>query len=448
MSEFSRSRRTWSWLTGRWTTVLDLPVALLLTCAGVFTVSWDRFVTVQVSTYNVKLPVLLFAVSAFVSVVESATGGRHQSNRMVSTNRAVMLSIGVLLATLGLAVFFSSDIRVSAVQSLTVLLGAVMPLFVVCQTVVRHNALDMALTSFIRGGYFAAGFGIYQLLSPYAGLPQVVEYRATSGGLPRISSFSYEAGYFGYFLILVIGAVFARAMLRAEGVSVWRVSLLIGVLVASNTRATLFTLPVLLLLMLVAWPRRIPKPAVGVLVVLAPAWLMLGVVAAWGLVTTMVNRVLTVFDPTEVTSNAPRLQVLDMATSVAADNWLWGVGPGRFGDALEESLGVSHDLAGNQAIVNNVWLQALVDGGVLYLAAQIVLVLVVATRLFRWREPVGRALIAGWLAVMAVASMITSYYFDMKLWVVLGLALAAQQLMSGPVGPGQVRSALSDSQLS
>ncbi|WP_129590751.1 O-antigen ligase family protein [Sanguibacter massiliensis] len=408
----------------------DTPIALLLVMGGLFTVSWDRFLTVHVASYNVKAPVFLFAAAAGVLLLDSLAGSWQPTTRGRSRLGAVDAAVLGIALILLCAVLVSPNLSLSAVQSVTVVLGALVPYVAVRTVVVRYQALDAALTAFIRGGYAASVFGIYQLAAPFVGLPQIVEYTATSGGLPRISSFSYEAGYFGYFLILVIGAIFARDLLRGRRVSVLRVVAIIAVLVLSNTRATLFTIPLVLAMLVLSWPKRIPAPRVGALVTLGVAWMTVGLVVMWDVVVTAFTRVLTVFDPTEVTSNAPRLEVVGYATRIASENWMWGVGPGGFGAALASESGMSFGDSANEVIVNNVWLQAVVDGGVLYLAAQAILVLVVAVKLYRWRNPVARALTAGWLSVLAVSSLITSYFFDLKLWAVLALIVAAAECWS------------------
>ena len=70
----------------------------------------------------------------------------------------------------------------------------------------------------------------------------------------------------------------------------------------------------------------------------------------------------------------------------------------------------------------------LAAGGVFLLAAQVV-VAILALALYRKRNPpVVRALMAGWIAVFIVSSIGNSYFWDLKLWAVLGLVLGIVSL--------------------
>lgn len=406
--------------------VTDLPLPVVLMCIGIFTVSWDRFAQVYIGTYNVKLPIVMFALAGAAALHDAMGGRGRQAIAGVRPVPAVFAMLTVAIVGLLIVAGLVGDApAVSVVQTGVLAVGSLLPFWVVYAVVRTYGVLDAALTALIRGAYVASVFGLYQLAAFYTGLPQIVEYRAESGGLGRISSFSYEAGYFGYFLILVIGAVFARDLLRTGAVRPGPLLFFVTVLVLSNTRATLFTIPVVFVLLLLNWPARYARPRFGAVIVLGAAWAVAGLALFWGLIWRMVERVLTVFDPTEASSNAPRLEVLTVAAEVGRDNPWWGVGAGNFGKASSEHFGELADLAGNRAIVNNVWFQALMDGGLLLVIAEAALVLAVLVVLYRWRTPVARALASGWLAVIAVASMITSYYFDLKLWVVLGMAVAA-----------------------
>jgi hypothetical protein len=76
-------------------------------------------------------------------------------------------------------------------------------------------------------------------------------------------------------------------------------------------------------------------------------------------------------------------------------------------------------------VANDVWLQAMVDGGYLLLAAQIGFFLVAALSLARAGT---RQLMAGWLTVLLIEGALTSNFYDVKLWAVLGLGIGMAEL--------------------
>jgi hypothetical protein len=310
-------------------------------------------------------------------------------------------------------------------QTVAVLLGAIIPFLAVYLNIRMFGRVDEALTAFIRGGAVAAAFGVYQLVAFYTGLPQVVPYEAQSGGLGRISSFSYEAGYFGYFLILVIAALFARSALRREAVNRKHLLMFLGVLILANSRATLFTLPLLFILLFARWPKSATRARLWPVFIAGIYLVALVVVALPQLFAGILARALTVFDPTEASSNAPRLAQDVVAERIIQNHLIFGIGPGNliyyvplYGGTLIPGS------TSNSTIANNIWLQALLDGGVILLIFELLVVVVAMRTLLRKRSPVARMLMTGWVSAFVVSSVITSFFWDMKLWIVLGMAAA------------------------
>jgi O-antigen ligase len=388
---------------------------------GLFTVSWDRFLQVQVGSFNVKTPTIAFGLALALGLVE---GTRHPVRRGAKPTRIPLLLVATVgcFAAVGLA---ADDIRVAELQTVTVVLGALAPFLAVYLDLRRHGRVDAALTWFIRGGAVASVFGLYQLAAWYAGLPQIVPYDAESGGLGRISSFSYEAGYFGYFLVLVLAALFARGQLRGRPVGIPVILFFTAVLVLANSRATFITVPLAALLVLMRWPRRSVRARlwpVGAILL----WLLaVLIVAAPGLFTSVTSRAGTLFDPDESTSNAPRLETIALVWRVVRDHPLFGIGPGNLlGHLGAYGQTPPPGATANSFVANDVWLQAGLDGGIVLLALEVALVVLIVATLYRRRHPVARTLIGGWLGFFLPASFITSYFWDMKVWVFVALACA------------------------
>ena len=400
------------------------PASSFLMHCGLFTLSWDRFAAIEAGSFNVKLPIMLFFFSLLLTVLDLWSAGTLPGRKQ-NLVPALWLTFAIFIVMGLLAV--APD--VSMLQAVTVLLGAIVPFLAVYLNIRLFGEIDRALTFFIRGGYVAAAFGLYQLAAFYLNLPQFIEYRAMAGGFGRISSFNYESGYFSYFIVLVIAVVVARQRLRNRPVGYLSFAFFAVVLILANSRATLIMAPLLLLFLFFVQPktqkrfRLWPFAAVAVLA----ATLFIAVFP--DRVARTVQRAASIFDPHEAASNSPRLEMIARAWTLAQDHFLTGIGAGNFYTYLKESAPqIAAGQSSNSLVVNDAWLQALLDGGVFLLAAQVV-VAILALALYRKRNPpVVRALMAGWIAVFIVSSIGNSYFWDLKLWAVLGLVLGIVSL--------------------
>lgn len=449
--------------------------ASILCALGIFTVSWERLANVGAGPYNVKISVLLFAVAALL-------GGRSWSAalRALATTsrsaRAMILIAGAVVGVFAVRAVFTQPVGPGLAQTAAVLTGAVLPMLAVVGVV--RGALDVAwaLRWFIGGAVLASAFGLYQLLAFYTGLPQGIAYTGvgTSGSGGRISAFSYEPAYFAYFLILTLGALLALAHLEGRAVRWGPLFFFAFVLALVNVRALLFLLPVAAVLLALSWRRNRDFLVRAVITGLAAGALAFVVpVGATALVTSLqahdqrgtaaeagggndepeVSGAPTapseersesalddpgsvqsavptapslpsdVLDPNEVSSNGPRLALYRAVLQVDLAHPLLGVGPGALRDALAETGYVAPN-QGSTVVANNIWLQAGADGGVLLLLLEVALVVTVAVLWWRDRKKAQQALLSVWLAVVLVGGMLTSYFFDIKLWVVLALAIA------------------------
>lgn len=417
--------------SGSNTGLFSTPVSTLLIWLGLFTVSWDRIAQMTIGTFNVKLPVMSFALALVVVILESVA----KNKKLAGAGRLGALAL-LVVALFVIAGLLSEDVQTALMQALAIILGALFPFFAIVWNLYMFGNLDGALTAFIRGGYFASFFGVYQLGAFYRGLPQIVPYEDVAGGLGRISAFSYEAGYFGYFMILVIGAVLARAYARGTKVSWLPVLYFLGILLLANTRAAFFTIPLFLLFVFFRQPSKATRIKATPLVLIAG----IVVAAMWfvapQLFDTVSRQFASTLDPREASSNAPRLAQYDLALRIIGEHPYFGVGGGNLRDSVSAITGVINPGAtANSTIANNAWLQALLDGGIFLLIAEVAVVLAAMVALYRTKVPVSRYIMAGWLAVMLVASMITSYFFDVKIWAALALAVAATRVQKRRAPP-------------
>lgn len=401
-----------------------------LVCAGLFTIGWDRIAAFEVGTYNLKFSVVAFAFAIPLLLV---------AHVLVSALRRPpkMLSVAVICSIfgLGLGAVFATRNDLAAIQAGAYLLSAVVP-FIAIIGAGRLIAPSVLVFAFVSGAVFSALFGLYQLASSLFDLPEIIKYDALGGGLPRISAFTYEAAYFGYYMILAAAASMALGLTQGRRWGFMALGFFACALLA-NTRAALLTVPIAIALLgllrlssYVPWRRKFL--AGRSMKAASVAFLVFGMVisalvfsgaGAW-----IFERFTSIFDPSEPTSNAPRIRVLQAAAAAWLDRPLVGVGPGNFFLYLERNGIESAGATPNGAIANNAYLQALLDGGPIALTAQVALIAAVVVIYLKSQDFGARALAAGWLAVAAVAFLATSYFWDMKMWAVLAMIVV---LMKG-----------------
>ena len=404
--------------------IAEVNLSTLFMLLGIFTVSWERFGNLSVGGYNLKLSPVLFAFSLMLALVDT-----WRSRIALKPPFIVIFSIGLalLFAVVG---FFSVSMFSAQMQTVAVVSGALIPFMAVLLNLRLFGGLLRALNALIYGAVFASAFGIYQLLAFYAKLPQIVEYTATDvNGYGRIRAFSYESGYFGYFLVLAMVAVIARSVLSDKPTNQWLIAFFGVTLVLANSRATFVTIPILVLLFAIWWPRKVSKPRVG-WITLA---LSIGAVAVFAIKPDVLQalsvRFFSLFDPNEASSNAPRLAVLSSSWDIFVNHPVLGIGPSSLKHFLDE-YGYRVDLNAepNSIVANNSLFQALLDGGLVLLLAQLAFIVVAVAVYLKRNRPTAWVLLCGWLTVLVVSGFVTSYYWDIKLWVFLGLAVAAFHL--------------------
>lgn len=393
---------------------------------GLFTISWDLLGNISVGSFNVKVSVVLFGLSLFLTL--GATSFRPL-RRIPMWLGAV---VSAMLLTMVVSSILAENTTTGILSTLTVVVGAFTPALAVLGATQLPGKFQEMLKWFVWGAVAACLFGLYQLSAFYLDFPQLIEYEGVSGGLGRISSFSYEPAYLGYFLVLALVAALTR--LRADN-SAWsrvHIVLFLVTLILLNSRAVFLTLPLLILLV---------RPISSGLISPKKAWIAVSAVAAAGLLVcvlvpsipkTLMAQFLSIFNPNEVSSNAPRLQLFDAAWGIAREHPWAGVGPSNFGLHIADLDYAQYEgVSLNKMVVNNVWLQALMDGGFILAILQLLLVVLVVVKIYFSGGVSERILISGWLSVVLVGGMVVSNFYDAKLWVVLALAIVALQQRTG-----------------
>ena len=400
-----------------------LVLASVLCNLGIFTLSWDRIGNLSAGSFNVKISIIAFLVSLALTVL-----GGHRLGQIVVPRLVLYLSLAMLLV-LVVASVLADDQRTALLGVVTVVLGALVPaLAVVANSRIAGQFQEM-LKWFVWGAVVACIFGLYQLLAFYTGLPQLIEYEGVSGGLGRISSFSYEPAYLGYFLVVVLVVALARFRSTRWPWGYVQIGLVLVTLLLLNSRAVFLTLPLLLILV---------RPLASGLATFRQMWItaaaavgafLLVCVTVPSIPATLGAQFLSIFNPQEASSNAPRLELYTAAVQVAAKYPIFGVGPSNFGIHIAELNYAQYEgVSLNKMVVNNIWLQSLMDGGAVLAIVQAALVVVAIVTIYFSKNVVARILMAGWIAVILVGGMVVSNFYDAKMWVTLALAIAALQL--------------------
>jgi len=393
--------------------------SLFLVAVGVFTLSWDRVGNVSVGSSNLKVSALAFV---FALIMSFAPGASITSSviRRISGLGAVILMM-LLFASL-----LSEHIPEALIQCLRILVGALIPFWATVKCVRSRDDIVYLLTWLVRGMLVAAAFGFYQLMAGYVGLPQLVDNTSLSGGVGRIAAFSYEPASFGQMVLMAIAALFACSMIQQRPISKFALFVLIVALVLTNSRALFLTIPAFVAL---ARPWSLSKRGATYLLFfgLAIGYLLLVVsLVAPSVLGFISSQMASIFDPNEVSSNARRLSQYAISSDLVSRHWLVGLGPGNlFYSVQAMNQNVFDGDAFNKVVANNIWLQAILDGGVLLAVIQGSLIVLVFKRLFLRVPKSTRILSAAWLSLILISGMIGSDFFTPARWVLLGFACLA-----------------------
>lgn len=400
----------------------------------------DRFLAIRRANLTLKPSYVLFAAALLLALL----GGRGALlwSRLLRfrTGAFVLVGIGVLY---GLATLAGASVSGGVKQLVTIAGGAIVPCLALLSVVdVRSQA--SALRWYIVGTLVGALYGGYQLTAFYQGWPQGIPYVGTTGEIGRFSSFAYEPAYFGVSLTVLMPLLVrdAGAGERRLHPTVPASVPLVMVIVASfmvNARSLFFSVPIAIGVGVIAFSRgdrasRVRACKVAGAGLLAGFVLFVGV-AAWrngsvgGGLATASKRGTSVTNTAEAESNAPRLETYRWAVRLVRKHPVLGLGPGRGFDHGLVELGVKNRSRIDQppdraAVVNNVWLQAAIDAGLLAPVLGAALCALLLLLWWRNRTVSGALVLAGGLIVMLINGMLISFQWDLRVWAAIGLGLA------------------------
>lgn len=440
-------------------------VGLVLVGLGLFSFSWERLLNVPVGPYNVKLPSIAFSLAVLVLLPRLPALARR-----LRGVRVALAILAALLVWLTVASLLAADVLAAVAQLIAIATNALAPAAALLLALDSLARVRWGAIWLVAGAYVAAVFGLYQLAAFYLHLPQGVVYTGEvlgSTGFGRIAAFSYEPAYFADALVIAIGARILLALTGRGRIRWFEYLFLALVLELASVRALVLILPVLAVLLLLRWRRTGGVVLRGVVA----AAIVVGAFALGGQVVPAVMTALSpagaapdtsqqtpdagpadtgtpnpsatvpdtapqesnLFDPNEVSSNSVRLDLYRSVIPVITQHLAFGVGPGNLGRTLHPDAPPADQQA---TIANNVWLQAAADGGVPAVLLEAAFLVAVLVQFLRRRTALASPMFAAVLTVVGVGGMLTSYYFDMKVWVGLGLAWAMLLVLTAERGSG------------
>lgn len=390
---------------------------------GAFTANWD-VVGVDIAGRTLKLTTLAFLIAVVWRVVEDPSVVRWSSTP--SRYRIAVALLIALWAWMFLRALMTGDVARSLLGFAAQLLPAGLPFVAV---ILHRRHVTAIVRAFVIGMVVSSALAIYEFVARTNGWFWLTDYRARVDGTPRSASLAYEAAYFAApafaALILLLSWWQGRR---------WRVllaSVLAGGLVVANARIiavqVVVAVAVLILLAIVmqgAQRARLVR-GLGLTAALGVGSMAIAWIAAPSVLERIGERVSSIFDPDEVTSNVPRLETNEWTAQIIADHPIAGIGPGRLGVELE-ARGFVADVAerGDAVFVtNNIVTQTLVDGGAVALMLQIAFLLAIVARTRRDLDVPAAAVFTGWATLVFAAGLTVSNFWDTEPWVLLGCYL-------------------------
>lgn len=394
--------------------------AVYLAWAGAATATWD-VVSVEMGGRTLKTSALFFGSSILLSL--ATTARRDLRIPAPGAVRWTLIATSVLLGWLGVRSLFTGDLVGSISGYAAQLIPAALPLLAIL--LVRQHAASI-LRAFVIGLAAAAGIAVCEYLFRWQNWGWLTDYEARFGDRPRTAAFAFEAAFLAapMFCALMICLVWWK---RTSVKVALTVLFTVG-LATTNARIVAvqaaIALAGLVTLLFVLRPperdraRRGLLITVGALTIVGLATLVVRPDAA----STAIDRVASIFDSDEPTSNAPRLEKFEQTLDVISDHPIVGIGPGMLGDEFsEDGVPTSRDA---EFVTNNVWTQMLVDGGAIALVIQLCLVGSALATLRRSSTLEEAIVLLAWTTLVCGAGLTVSNFWDTEPWVLLACSLS------------------------
>jgi hypothetical protein len=397
------------------------PLSLWFVWGGVATATWD-LAGVDIAGRTLKLTTVLFLVAATLRLVEDRSVVRW-ATIPARTQRVIALT-AALLGWMAVRALFTGDI----VGSLGGFAAQLIPAGAAFVAVWWHRPwVSSIVRAFVYGMAAISVAAVYEVFAKHHDLPWPTDYRARVGDTFRAAGFSFEAAYYAapaVAAILICLAWWPRLAARIAIITV----LVAGIIAAS---ARIPYVQVALALVLFAGlalfgrspdRRKLVVGLVGVIVLAAVGLQVASLLSPSPAETAPTQRATSIFDSSEPTSNAPRIEQTERVIDIIRDNPVVGLGPGQLADEYRER-GISDPSEDAEAVTNNIWTQVMIDGGAIGLVLQagvVVAVLLPTRRTIAAREA---SVLAAWITLVIAAGLTVSNFWDTEPWLLLGCYL-------------------------
>ncbi len=398
------------------------PLSALAACAGAFTVNWD-VVGVDLGGRTLKINALFFGASILLGLADpvalrTAFGATRRERRFIAALSLLLLWLlirSIIVGGQGLSGFAA------------VLIPAVVPFVAVLR---QRRWAESIVRAFVLGMVFSSLLAVYEFIARQLDLPWMTGYEAFVGTVPRSAALSFEAAYFAapaVAALIICWAAWPSGRVR----SIQMVVLGLGI-AAANARIAFVQIAIAAFIFMAVRVRgslehrRQFRRRLLVASVSTVGCLIVVTTFQPQFATNLGERLGSIVDSEEVTSNAPRLEAYDQVNEIVADNALFGIGPGTLGIEMEQRGfdGNTKDTGDAAYVANNVWIQAVLDGGAIAIAMQTILVALACFALRDSPDPIAFAVLVGWITIVLGAGLTVSNFWDAEAWVLLSCFFA------------------------
>lgn len=424
--------------------------ALIFACAGLVTMSWDR-VSVVVGPMTLKVTYVAFALAFAFELAQSngrsAGDARPETDRVPWWKAAIARGALVCLVIMVISAVGGGHLSDGARQLFVISVGAAIPGWVTYRLGRSPTRRHIMIRWTFIGAALTAVIALYQFAAVRFGLPTILPYEGIAQGLGRTSGLSYEPAFLAMYLLSLTPLIIARTMTSEDHASrrsrsSFLLLIMFGILLANSRAGYLVLVPAVLIPIFKGRPKQ-RGTAIRSLVLVLMAVGVLSLATGFDPYRFTRDRLASIGDRNEVASNQPRLRAYRTETNIIRDHPWLGIGPGSLSYKLpdyglplsEYQLVPGPPIPGWRVVANNIWLQMLLDGGLVALASMIWLLCGLVGLARRSPDPDARWLATGCLLVILVGGMLTSIFWDVKLWALIGLCAGAAGGRIFPLAP-------------
>ncbi len=403
----------------------DRPISLLFVLLGAATASWD-VVGVDIAGRTLKLTTLAFLIGAVLRILDDRSVLRWSSTP--PRYRVAIALAAALLMWMLVRSLFTPGIVGSFGGFASQLTPAAAPFIAV---IWHHRHTGVIVRTFVYGMAASSVLAVYEFVARRSGWFWFTDYDGSIGDRPRSASFAFEAAYFAAPAVAaLIIAIFwwRRGTVQAILIALLGVGIALADarIVAVQVVVAIVVLAVLALVMRGAHRARMLR-SLAVMTVVGIAVVALASAVAPNTVARVGERIGSIFDPDEATSNSPRLEQNQMVAKVIRSHPIFGVGPGQLGAAFDARGYLRKPIdALDEAkfVTNNIWTQTLIDGGIIALVLQISFLIAIGARTRRDLSVEAAAVFAAWASLVFAAGLTVSNFWDTEPWLLLACYVA------------------------